>query len=187
MLQNLEIQRRNPASLLVQNGVSHSFSARLSRHVVEMLVACCGPPCSWEAAEEMPLLEPVGLWRAGGLHGQAAPAFVEHVWEKAELGSAGNKGQTGGTQSDVWGSVRGGRDRRDLSGGKANQAEVDACAILQEGVGICVRGGTTQCEGAEWVCTVEAQSMAWVVLICAWEADACRVRSKLLRFPHADI
>lgn len=50
------MQQRNPASPQVQNGVSHSFSAQLLGHAGEMLVTCCGPPCSWGAAEGMPLL-----------------------------------------------------------------------------------------------------------------------------------
>lgn len=106
-----------------------------------------------------------------------------------ELGS-GNKDQTGGTKSDVWDSARKGRGGQDLSGGggKTNQAEVDACAVLREGVGVRMHEGTTKREeSAGWVCAGEAQSMAWVVSICAWEADACRARSKLLWFPNVHI
>lgn len=129
-------------------------------------------------------------WAQCSLHGQAAPVFVVQLWERAELGSAGKKDQTGGTKSDIWDSARKGRGGQDLSGGggETNQAEVDACAVLREGVGIRMHEGTTKREeSAGWVCAGEAQSMAWVVSICAWEADACGARSKLLWFPNVHI
>lgn len=68
--------------------------------------------------------------------------------EKAELSSAGNKDQAGGTKSDVWDSARKGRGGQDLSGGggKTNHAEVDVCAVLRESVGICMHEGTTKHE-----------------------------------------
>lgn len=129
-------------------------------------------------------------WAQCSLHGQAAPGFVERVWEKAELNSAGKKYEKGERKSGVWDSARKGRGRKDLSGGgdKTNQAEVDACAVLREGVGMCVHEGTTKRgESAKWVCTGEAQSTVRMVLVCTWEADAGGVRNKLLWFPNVCI
>lgn len=174
--------------------ISHSFSAWLSGHG---RVDACGmlwsshflgssrrdaPACAFRSV----------IWRCAqcSLHGQAASVIWSKYGKKAERGSAGNKDQTGGTKSDVWHSARKGRGGQDLSGGggKTNQAEVDVCAVLWEGVGVRMHEGTTKREeSAEWVCTGEAQSMAWVVLSCAWEADACRVRIKPLWFPNAHI
>lgn len=56
-------------------------------------------------------------------------------------------------------SARKRRDRHDLSGGggTTHQAEVDACVVLREGVGIRMHGGTAKHEeSAEWVCAGEA-------------------------------